>query len=162
MRNDGGRSAPPVALLFTSMDANHDLLVDAAELTAAIPIEFARADRDGDGKISAQEMIAWGTAVLGDPEQLPNRMTFDVDLDGVVTKAEFEKGLQIEFSKLDRNGDGRISRPEMLGEARGFSGPGNDDIGGGRSGGGPGGGGGGGGGRGGGRRGGGGGGNFPG
>lgn len=146
---DGGRSVRPVALLFTSMDTNHDLVVEAAELTAALPVEWARADADGNGVASPFEMDAWCKAVFGDAEEQPGRISMDVNIDGSVTRAEFDKALQLEFSRMDANGDGRLERSEMLSGRASMGGePGGGGFGGGegggqRRGGGPGGGGGG-------------------
>jgi hypothetical protein len=136
----GGKMARPAALLFVGMDADRDLVVTTAELTDGLAVEWKRADRDGNGALSAFEMADWCAAVLG-----------DADVDGQVTHAEFDAGIRREFAAFDRNGDGRLERAELLtaagGRPGGGDGGGADGGRGGGPGGGPGGGGRGGGGR---------------
>jgi hypothetical protein len=109
-----GRMARPVALLFVSMDTNHDLVVTAAELANGIKAEWERADRDHSGALSGFEMSDWCAAVLGDAEASPGRLSLDTDVNGSVTREEFETGLKKEFAILDRNADGRLDRAELL------------------------------------------------
>jgi hypothetical protein len=109
-----GRMARPVALLFVNMDADRDLTVTAAELADGIKAEWARADKDRNGALSAFEMSDWCTAVLGDPDATPGRLSLDADVNGTVTREEFETGLKKEFAAMDRNADGRLDRAELL------------------------------------------------
>jgi Ca2+-binding EF-hand superfamily protein len=109
-----GRFARPIALLFVSMDADHDLSVTSTELAEGLKTEWARADRDRNGSLSAFEMSDWCKAVLGDPDATPGRLSLDTDVNGVVTREEFEAGLKKEFAMLDRNADGRLDRAELL------------------------------------------------
>jgi uncharacterized membrane protein YgcG len=147
----GGKMARPAALLFVGMDADRDLVVTTAELTDGLAVEWKRADRDGNGALSAFEMADWCAAVLGDADAAPGRLSLDADVDGQVTHAEFDAGIRREFAAFDRNGDGRLERAELLtaagGRPGGGDGGGADGGRGGGPGGGPGGGGGGGGGR---------------
>ena len=113
-----GRMARPAALLFVSMDTDKDLFVTAAELAEGIKAEWARADKDHNGVLSAFEMSGWCAAVLGDADATPGRLSLDSDVNGLVTHEEFEAGLKKEFAMLDRNGDGRLDRSELLVQAR--------------------------------------------
>jgi uncharacterized membrane protein YgcG len=106
-----------VALLFTGMDANRDLVVTADELDAAIDTEFTRADVDGSGVITGFEMIDWGKIALGDGGALPDLRSMDTDMNYTVTAFEFATGLRHEFERLDRNGDKVLTRAEMLMDA---------------------------------------------
>ena len=132
----------PVALLFTGMDANRDLVVTADELDAAIDTEFTRADADGSGVITGFEMIDWGKVALGDGGALPDLRSMDTDMNYTVTAFEFATGLRHEFERLDRNGDKVLYRAEMLmdtpmrmqGGGQGTPGSGQQRGGGGRSG----------------------------
>ena len=136
--------ARPVALLFTGMDANRDLLVTRDELDAAIDAEFARADVDGSGVITGFEMIDWSKLVLGDGEALPDLRSMDTDMNYTVTPFEFATGLRHEFDRLDKNSDKVLTRAELLmdaptrmqGGGGGASGGGQQPRGGGRGGGG--------------------------
>lgn len=109
--------ARPVAILFTGLDANRDMMVTADELNAGIEAEFARADTDRSGVITGFEMVDWGRTVLGDAEALPDLRAMDVDLNYTVTPQEFSTALRREFEKLDRNADGVLTRAELLMDA---------------------------------------------
>jgi Ca2+-binding EF-hand superfamily protein len=112
-----GKVARPVALFFVGLDADHDLRTSQAELTAAIKPEWARMDKDHSGSATAFEVAEWGEAVMGAADSLPNRVSFDTDMSGLVTFEEFAAGLQREFDKLDANHDGFLDRKELVGEA---------------------------------------------
>lgn len=120
MGGGGGElySARPVALLFVSMDTDHDLFVTRAELDAGIKAEWAHADADKTGEVSGFELIDWSKAVLGNAEAEPSRVTFDTDFSGMITQREFEDGLARAFLAMDKNGDNRLDRSEMLVMAR--------------------------------------------
>ena len=109
-----GKVARPVALLFTGMDANRDLVMTLEELNAAIDGEFARADVDGSGVISGFEMVDWGKMALGDDEALPDLRAMDTDMNYTVTPHEFGTGLRHEFERMDKNGDKMLMRSELL------------------------------------------------
>ena len=113
-----GRMARPAALLFVNMDTDRDLSVSAAELADGIKTEWLRADKDRNGALSAFEMSDWCATVLGDADATPGRLSLDSDVNGVVTREEFETGLKKEFASLDRNADGRLDRAELLVQAR--------------------------------------------
>lgn len=111
-----GKAALPIGLLFVSMDADGDLATSAEECAAAVPVQFARADTNGDGWISAFEYSDWSRAVLGDDDVAPTRIAFDIDLDGSVSAKEFQARLGDEFARLDRNRDSVLVRAELLAE----------------------------------------------
>ena len=107
-------SAKPVALLFVSMDTDHDLVVTRAEMDAGVAAEWARADVDKSGDVTGFEMIDWGKLVLGNGEAEPSRVTFDTDFSGLITRREFDEGFARAFIAMDRNGDNRLERSEMI------------------------------------------------
>lgn len=97
------------------------------------------ADGDGDGGVSLDEWLAyWQVALENDDRYetevhaLTNRLftVFDLDEDDTIGAAEFMDffgvfGLQVDlaesvFVELDTNGDGVISRDELLDVARDF------------------------------------------
>lgn len=110
----------PVALLFTSMDANHDLYVSIDELAKGTEVEFARADADKSGVITGFEMADWCKAVMGDAAALPDLREMDTDMNYTVTLHEFTVALKQQFERMDRNGDGLLTREEMLMDAPHF------------------------------------------
>lgn len=111
---DGGQIARPIALLFTGMDTSHDRATDPAELAHGIAAEWASLPADPRGTVPALEISAWAATALGNPEALPNQISFDVNLDGRISQEEFAARLKAEFARLDRDHDGRLTRAEML------------------------------------------------
>lgn len=109
--------ARPIAILFTGMDTNRNLVLEKSELEAAIPQEFARADTDNSGVLTGFEMADWCRLVLGDKEALPDMRAMDTDLNYTVTQVEFTAALRHEFERLDKDADGRITRADLLMDA---------------------------------------------
>lgn len=109
--------ARSIAILFTGLDANQDLVFDRSELEAAIPREFERADVDHSGVITGFEMTDWCILMLGDKEAQPDLRTMDSDVNYIITPHEFTTALRHEFDRMDKDQDGRITRAEMLMDA---------------------------------------------
>ncbi len=109
--------ARPIAILFTGMDANRDLVLSREEFEAAIPTEFARADVDHSGVITGFEMTDWCRLMMGDKEAQPDMRAADTDMNYTITPAEFSVALRHEFDHMDKDQDGRITRAEMLMDA---------------------------------------------
>ncbi|MDP3738065.1 MAG: hypothetical protein Q8R02_11790 [Hyphomonadaceae bacterium] len=91
---EGVRVVRPGALLFASFDKNFDGKIGPAEIDAGAAGAFAVADRNGDGMISGFEQNDWAASMGGGADILSNPMTFDVDLDRSVSKAEFAIGIK--------------------------------------------------------------------
>jgi len=113
MANPGGPSrAPPGvkvvapgALIFASFDRNGDGVITIAEIEAGAEVAFAAADRNGDGVITGFEQADWAAAMNSGQDEMSNAMTFDIDLDRSVTKAEFVAGLKRIASQIRADGD---------------------------------------------------------
>ncbi|MCO4319716.1 EF-hand domain-containing protein [Phyllobacterium sp. 21LDTY02-6] len=93
------------------LDSNKDGSVDLAEFSNADRLK--EADKDGDGKLSQEEMEA--LAMKRIVERQVQRMTkrLDVDGDGTVTIAEVEKQKAKRFALMDRNDDGKLEGKEL-------------------------------------------------
>jgi hypothetical protein len=91
---EGVRVVQPGALLFASFDRNYDGRITAEEIEAGAAGAFASADRNRDNVITGFEQNDWAASVGSVNDVLSNPMTFDVDLDRSVTKAEFTAGLK--------------------------------------------------------------------
>lgn len=102
------------ALLFASFDTNGDLRIDAAELSAGIAREWARADANGDGAISPLEYQTWADAALGGAQSPPFRLDFDRDVNNSITRAEFETELNARAQTYDVNHDGVLVFSEFV------------------------------------------------
>ena len=79
-----------------------------------------RADRNGDGRIDWEEMLAFARHAPVPPNSAGNAMagvlavvrSMDADGDGVVTVAEFNAALERVFREADADNDGIISKEE--------------------------------------------------
>lgn len=121
----GIRIAQPGALLLASFDADGSLSVSIEEVTMGAARAFARADANADGGVSIFEQQDWASAAGASDDALANTITFDSNIDRVITPAEFQAGLmriaqgyidpvtqEIAFSSLLTKPDGRSQRPD--------------------------------------------------
>lgn len=102
---EGVKVVSPGALLFASFDRNGDGRITMAEIEAGAEISFVAADRNGDGVITGFEQTDWAAAMGSSSDVMSNAMTFDIDLDRAVTKAEFLSGLKRIAGQIQPNGD---------------------------------------------------------
>lgn len=105
-----GVTAHPVGLYFVGLDRDGDGVTNRGELAAGIKNDW----KMFDGNPSAAKFQTWTTKALGSSGALPSFLSFDTNLDGVVTISEFETRLTGEFNRLDRNSDERLSRDELV------------------------------------------------
>lgn len=103
-------STHPVGLYFVGHDTNDDGLTSRAELDAGIKKDWAKFDRNP----SAAQFQGWTVAAFGSSSAMPTFLSFDTNMNGVVTESEFETRLVGEFNRLDKNGDGSIARSELI------------------------------------------------
>jgi hypothetical protein len=89
-------------------DANKDGIVDRAEWNAGQQARFQELDKNGDGKISAQEFSPGGTT---DKREAAFRR-LDADRDGAVTQTEFMAQADRNFARCDSDKDGKITTAE--------------------------------------------------
>jgi len=102
--------------LFESLDANSDGVLDEGELAT---VAAAVAPMGGTGETSASELLQrLGCAQGESPLELPLTREAFIDMMSVKAMAEFstpDKELLPAFKALDKDGDGVITREEMLG-----------------------------------------------
>jgi EF hand len=102
---DGVKVVAPGALVFASFDRNGDGRVTIAEIEAGAEVSFVAGDRNGDGVITGFEQTDWAVAMGSALDVMSNAMTFDIDLDRAVTRAEFVAGLKRIAGQIQPNGD---------------------------------------------------------
>jgi len=112
---------------FAKMDSNGDGKIERSEVAKMPDPMFKKLDTDKDGAISPAEFDkhpdahAKGLAKHEhDFKQLPG----DGNNDGAVTKDEAQAEAQKMFKKLDTNGDGKLSKEELMAMHKMAGGPG--------------------------------------
>jgi Ca2+-binding EF-hand superfamily protein len=111
------RSDAMATAIFSRLDADQDGSITNVEMMAHKSVQFARADRDGNGIVDATEMAAIrdrmaklaATAKSASDLGL-SRM--DSDGDGALSLAEYTARAPI-FGLMDGDGDGSITRAEF-------------------------------------------------
>lgn len=105
-----GTFMQPVSTLFVAMDTNQDKVLTRSELQSGTASEWAQFDRNPSATYFAQ----WSLKTLGSTDAMPTFMSFDRDFNGVIIEDEFSAQLERDFQRLDKNGDGRLERSEMI------------------------------------------------
>jgi len=96
------------------LDANGDGVVTREEMTAEVERTFAGYDRNGDGKLTADEYSGPGgvrSAMGGFVKQHAKEL--DANGDGVITREELLNTALRMFDKADANHDGRLTPDEL-------------------------------------------------
>lgn len=109
-----GLVASPVAVLFATMDTNNDRVISQSEINTGLASEWSFADTDANGSVTPFEASNWAKASLGSTTALPNRLSFDTDLNAIVTELEFSQRIQLEFDLLDLDHNAELTRDELF------------------------------------------------
>ena len=105
---------------FSELDRDGDGKVTMAEIEASATARFAATDTNGDGALSAEEMIA--AAQNGQDDRLERRVSrmierLDSDGDGSLSASEMAaRGgdrMQKMFERIDADGDGALTEEEF-------------------------------------------------
>jgi hypothetical protein len=107
------------------------VLIGGAALAG--PGKFSKADRDGDGRVSVEEIDDRHREFLSTADadkdgfiteeemqvlresrraEMKEKLFPDADKNGYVDRREFEEAARARFAELDKNGDGRLSEEE--------------------------------------------------
>ncbi len=130
-RGDGPR--PPMPPLVAALDANHDGVIDATELSNAAAA-LKTLDKNGDGQLTPDELRPAGPQPAGDqpdhprppreqaaadgapaggrPHGPPMIAALDANKDGVIDATEIANA-PAALKSLDKNGDGQLTRDEL-------------------------------------------------
>ena len=109
--------------LFELLDANRDGRIALAEFQAVRGPAFDRIDGDRGGTLSRREFVELGRRndkVLSEREENRRRVRAgafqagDRNVDGLLGRDEFQAMGRTEFGSIDADGDGAVSRGEMI------------------------------------------------
>jgi Ca2+-binding EF-hand superfamily protein len=95
---------------WAKADKDGDGKVAVSEIDERHREFIAKADADKDGFITEAEMDALHEAKKA---EMKARVFPDANKDGFVDRREFEDAARERFAEIDKNGDGRISEDEM-------------------------------------------------
>ncbi len=109
-----GFAAKPIIFVLLELDANKDRAVTIAEMEAGLGTVWAQIDTDQTGTVTPIEYGIWAQANLGDDSAHPTRIAIDTNLDGGITRAEFDARMRHEFREMDKNADQILTRQEMI------------------------------------------------
>jgi hypothetical protein len=105
-------------MLFEMFDTNKDGQITQEEINAVRDERFAKFDTDHDGKLSLQEYEAlWLDAMR--PRMVRQFQANDADGDAAITPEEFRARYSRIVVMLDANGDGIVTREEVMQLRRG-------------------------------------------
>jgi Ca2+-binding EF-hand superfamily protein len=99
---------------FDRIDANHDGVITQDEYIAAATARFNKADTNGSGELTAQQIASSPRTVKREQHFAAREVKhMDTNGDGVVSQDEYVAAAKTRFAKLDKNGDGFIDADEM-------------------------------------------------
>ena len=104
---------------FNEADLNSNGFIERFEIDAAADAEFDALDYNNDGVVTIEDIYNDEQAYPEDFDELErvldvsHHLPYDLNGDGVITRAEFRSYLETELiARMDTNGDGRISFAE--------------------------------------------------
>lgn len=106
--------AEPAALFIAACDQDGDARTTRAELAACVARSFARIDTTHTGSIGYIGYSDWALQWLGDRNALPSPFGVDADQDNRITPVELQGEFTRLFDRFDLDRDGIVTRAELL------------------------------------------------
>ncbi len=103
----------PVGMMLAGFDADGDVRTTRAEAETGIARGFAEVAK-GQPTIGYIAYADWAERWLGDRAALPGPFEVDRDNDNRISLPELQARIAAIFARIDRNGDGVLTRAELL------------------------------------------------
>ncbi len=103
----------PVGMMLAGFDRDGDARTSRAEAEAGIARSFTEVAK-GQPTIGYIAYADWAERWLGDRAALPGPFEVDRDNDNRISLAELQDRIAAIFTRIDRNGDGALTRAELL------------------------------------------------
>lgn len=107
----------PRVMLFTCIDTNKDGKIDRAEILAVAEKRFGHYDRNGDGVVTEEDVVA----VVEDHSKKMQEVLvgrFQLDKNKEMTKEAFVEEWATHFDNTDKNSDDSLDKKELRGLMR--------------------------------------------
>ena len=104
----------PGATLLIGFNRNEDYQIDKNEFISGRQSSFENADLNSNGVINPSEFRAWHAKAIGVRGALPNFYHFDRNFNDLITRSEFNSGLDRLFASADKNNDEVIGFYELV------------------------------------------------
>jgi len=116
-RGERGGDFARLSPLMVALDTNNDGVIDAAEIANA-PVALKKLDKNGDGKLSEDELRpnfgrGRGPNSLNPDEFVTRLMQFDKNGDGKLAKDELPERMQALLERGDADKDGLLNKDEL-------------------------------------------------
>ena len=99
--------------IFERLDADKSGDISYEEFVGEIRSRLEKADKDGDGKLTVEEISATFKGPKANQRAKGLVARFDPDKDGTITLADVETKRKERFAQLDANKDGKLVMEEM-------------------------------------------------
>lgn len=100
--------------LFNKFDSNQDGIITKPEYMDFIDERFSKMDTDRNGTLTKEDLYeSRFYTFLPELAEAVFRDS-DMDMDSLITKDEMLKAEEINFAKMDKNGDGELTEEEFI------------------------------------------------
>ncbi|MHB9027055.1 MAG: EF-hand domain-containing protein [Armatimonadota bacterium] len=98
--------------MFTKLDKNADGVIGKDEVPPKAQDKFQKMDTNNDGQVTKAEFVTAHQAMQPGQDLAHYLVRFDANKDGAVTLDEVKAQVSTHFTKIDKDGDGKITKAE--------------------------------------------------